>query len=104
MAVTKGGNHIFNYAIGADNRGRPQFNVAALKEAVEVYGDTIISPIYIGWTTGYLDDQRETAKAMLEELKKEEKLKQGYYLDHPRRAFQRVAELIRDEKNYSWLE
>lgn len=104
MAVTKGGNHIFNYVIGADNRGRPQVNTAGLKEAVEVYRDTILSPIYVGWPTGYLDNQREGVQAVLEELKKDEKLKQDYELDHPRRAFQKMAAAIRNERNASWLE
>ncbi len=103
MAVTKGGNHIFNLAIGADNRGKAQFNVVALKEAVKVYHDTILSPIYVGWANGYLDDQRETVKAALEELKSNEKIKQDYKFDHPRLAFQEFAKAIQDEKNSAWL-
>jgi CRISPR-associated protein Cst2 len=104
LAVTKGGNHIFNHVIGADSRGKTQFNVAALKEAVEVYHDTILSPIYVGWATGYLDEQRETVKAALEKLKSSEKLKRDYSLDHPRLAFQKFAKAIQDEKNSAWLE
>jgi CRISPR-associated protein Cst2 len=104
MAVTKGGNHIFNYVIGADQRGRPQFNVNALKEAVAVYRDSIISPLYVGWATGYLDDQREPVKAALDEMKSDEQLKLEYELDHPRRVFQKMAEALRDEKNAFWLE
>jgi CRISPR-associated protein Cst2 len=104
MAVTKGGNHIFNHIVGADNRGKPQINVAALKEAVEVYHDTILSPVYVGWATGYLDEQREAVKTVLDELQSNKKLKQGYKLDHPRRTFQAFAAEIKDEKNSVWLE
>lgn len=104
MAVTRGGNHIFNYIIGANSRGKPQFNLDALRQAIEVYRDTILSPIYVGWTTGYLDDQREAVKSALNELKDNEKIKQGYELEHPRRAFQKIAEAITDEKNVAWLE
>ena len=79
-------------------------NVAALKEALEVYHDTILSPIYVGWVTGYLDEQREAVKGALEEGTSNEKLKRDYDLDHPRRAFQKVAEAIQDENNSAWLE
>jgi len=102
MAVTKGGNHIFNYAVGADSRGKAQFNTSALREVVGVYRDTILSPIYIGWAAGYLDDQREAAVRTLREIGNDHSLE--IKVDHPRRAFQKVAQAIRDERNSSWLE
>lgn len=102
MAITKGGNHIFNYVIGADTRGKPQFNVGALKEVVEVYRDTILSPIYIGWAKGYLDEQREAVELTFQEIAQNHMI--SVDVGHPRCAFQKVAEAMRDEKNSSWLE
>src|SRR5262249_48145466 len=104
MAVTKGGNNIFNYAVSPDQRGRPQFNIHAFREAIEVYRDSILSTIFIGWTTGYLDDQREAVKNALDEMVNDEKLKLDYEIQHPRHAFQKMAVAMRDEKNASWLE
>jgi len=107
MAVTKGGNHIFNYVIGADSRGRPQFNVNALREAVEVYHDTILSPIYVGWATGYLDDQRESvtkAFAEMAEQNKDEQNRIVFEVDHPRRAFRKIAAALQAEENSAWME
>jgi CRISPR-associated protein Cst2 len=104
LAVTSGGNHVFNYVVGADQRGRPQFNIKALKEIVAVYRDLILSPLYIGWTTGYLDDQRETVKAALDEMKSDGQIKLEYELDHPRRVFKKMAKALGEEKNAFWLE
>lgn len=105
MAVTKGGNHIFNYVIGADTRGKPQFNIGALREAIEVYRDTILSPIYVGWAKGYLDEQREAVTPVLQEIAQNHNNHNiKIEVDHPRRSFQKVADVMRDEKNSSWLE
>jgi len=102
MAVTKGGNHIFNYIVGADNRGKPHFNIAALREVIAVHHDTILSPIYVGWTTGYLDDQRETVTQELAGLAREKEIMID--VDHPRHAFRKVAQAIAEESNAAWLE
>jgi CRISPR-associated protein Cst2 len=102
LAVTKGGNHIFNYVISADKQHKPQFNIAALTEAIAVYKDTILSPIYVGWTTGYLDDQREAVTQAFDAIAKEHGV--VIDIDHPRNAFTKVAKAIADEKNAAWLE
>src|SRR5205807_2724339 len=57
LAVTRGGNHIFGHIVGA-NKGLPEIKLAALQEALTTMGDEILSPIYIGWVQGYLDEQR----------------------------------------------
>ncbi len=58
QAVTKGGNHIFGHVVGATPRGLPEVKVEALAEALRVFADDILSPVYVGWTQGYLDDER----------------------------------------------
>ncbi len=94
MAVTKGGNHIFGHIVKADPKGQPTFNDEAFQQAIEVFGQEILSPIYIGWTKGYLDEER----SRLEEFAHQHKIK----LNHPRLAFQ---ELIQDMKQQpAWLE
>lgn len=100
MAVTQGGNHIFNYVLGTDSAKNPRVNLDALQQAIEVYRDTLLSPIYIGWVQGYLDEQRQTVIEALDRIEKEQKV--SFYIDHPRRAFQKVAEDLRAHPN--WLE
>ncbi len=80
LAVTKGGNNIFNYAIGegrGEKRGLPVVNVEAVQEALDVFGDELLSPVYIGWAKGFHDDER----AKLEKIDRVQ-------ISHPRRAFE----------------
>lgn len=104
MAVTKGGNHIFNYAIGADAKGKPQINIDALKQTIEIWNDVILSPIYIGHMNGYIDEQVGLLKSELDNLVNNQKLKQGYYIGHTREVFREFAKAIKNEANSTWLE
>ncbi|PDW04668.1 type I-B CRISPR-associated protein Cas7/Cst2/DevR [Candidatus Viridilinea mediisalina] len=58
LAVTKGGNHIFHHAVGANRVGQPEIKAKALEEALRVYRDGLLSPVYVGWVQGYLDAER----------------------------------------------
>ncbi len=49
MAVTRGGNHIFGHIIGANSRGLPELKIEALKEALTIFRDDILSDVYVGW-------------------------------------------------------
>jgi CRISPR-associated protein Cst2 len=102
FAVTSGGNHIFNYVVGANRQGLPEINRAALQEILTVSADQILSPIYIGWTRGYLDEERAKLEAFIQEYNATSAQPMQIY--HPRQAF---AELVRifDEPEHvaTWL-
>lgn len=96
-AVTKGGNHIFARVFGANSRAVPELKLEALRESIEVFGDEIMSDIYVGWARGYLDEER----ARLEDF-----VGSGYTrikIDHPRRVLQLLVEDLRNEANVSWF-
>jgi len=102
LAVTKGGNHIFGHVIGANRKGLPVLNIEALKEALTVFSDDLLSDVYFGWTQGYLDEERN---------KLEEALTEGGVLDgqpirifHPRQAFQAFIADLQSPENAHWLE
>lgn len=99
MAVTKGGNHIFGHVVGATGRGLPELKLDALREALTVFNEEILSPVYVGWVQGYLDDER----AKLEAFAATED-GQRIKISHPREAFQAVAAALREEQNRSWLD
>jgi CRISPR-associated protein Cst2 len=84
LAVTGGGNHIFNYVIG-EKRGLPVFNQEALGEALEVFADDLLSPIYIGWVRGYLDEERGKLEALAQ-------TRPAVRVHHPRHAFAAVID------------
>jgi CRISPR-associated protein Cst2 len=94
LAVTKGGNNIFNYVISegkGEKRGLPVVNVHVIQEALEVFGDELLSPVYIGWAKGFHDDER----TKLEQIERVQ-------VSHPRRAFEA---LIKDlDEHPTWME
>jgi CRISPR-associated protein Cst2 len=95
LAVTKGGNHIFGHVTGANSTGQPEIKLPALDEAMSVFADEILSPIYIGWVRGYLDSER----AKVEEFFKDN---EGVRICHPRAGYQA---LIQDLQNHpEWLD
>jgi len=96
LAVTKGGNHVFGYVIGADNRGLPEIRLEALRESLHIYQDEILSDVYMGWKRGYLDDARNVLEEVSDSMPK------PIRIGHPREAFAEFIAALR--KNPSWLE
>ncbi|NWG21018.1 MAG: type I-B CRISPR-associated protein Cas7/Cst2/DevR [Chloroflexi bacterium] len=94
LAVTRGGNNIFNYVIGegkGEKRGMPVINTDALQEAIDVFRDDILSPVYVGWMKGFHDDERAKLGAF-EQVR----------VSHPRQAFEAlIADL---EAHHDWME
>jgi len=97
MAVTKGGNHIFGHVFGANRRGQPELKVEALEEALTVFADEILSPVYVGWVRGYLEDER--AKLENFAATREDFIR----LSHPREAFRAFVQDLQKEENAAWL-
>nr|MBA2714570.1 type I-B CRISPR-associated protein Cas7/Cst2/DevR [Rubrobacteraceae bacterium] len=94
-AVTKGGNNPFGHVMTADSRGKPQVNAEALEEALDVFADQLLSPVYVGWIKGFMDGQRTDIEG---------KIGQMGVIDHPRRIFERVADDFAKSENSGWLE
>jgi CRISPR-associated protein Cst2 len=94
LAVTKGGNHIFGHAVGANGKGQPVVKTAVLDEALSVFADDLLSDIYIGWAQGYLDDERAKVEAWAVD-------KSRVHISHPRQAYQALIEAVR--QNPDWL-
>jgi CRISPR-associated protein Cst2 len=90
LAVTKGGNNIFNYIIG-EKQGLPVVNTEALQEAIDVFNDELLSPIYVGWAKGFHDSEREKLAPFSQ-----------VQVSHPRTAFASLIEAI--EHNPAWME
>ncbi|MEW6173027.1 MAG: type I-B CRISPR-associated protein Cas7/Cst2/DevR [Bacillota bacterium] len=100
MAVTKGGNHVFGYVAGATGKGLPELKIEALKEALSVFEDEILSDVYVGWVRGYLDEDR----AKLEEFARTTEGSR-VKIRHPREAFKALVEALKDpDKAASWME
>ncbi|MCA9951228.1 MAG: type I-B CRISPR-associated protein Cas7/Cst2/DevR [Anaerolineales bacterium] len=94
MAVTKGGNHIFGHIVGADKNRLPVVKTEALAETLTVFKDEILSDVYVGWTLGYLDEERANFEAWASE-------QSNIQISHPRQAFQALRDVLNE--NPDWL-
>lgn len=99
FAVTRGGNHIFSYVVGANKRGLPELKTEALAEALEIYKEEILSDVYVGWVRGYLDEERERLQSFIKT-----QAVSGVSICHPREAFAGLIEALQTPGNAAWLE
>ena len=104
LAVTKGGNHIFGHIIGANRREEPVLKIDALVEALTVFKDDILSDIYVGWVTGYLDDERAKFSEKLNDEADLAAFKSRIKVSHPRDAFKGLVKDLKELKNTNWLD
>lgn len=101
MAVTKGGNHIFGHIIGIDQYHHPIIKIEALREALEVFADDLLSDIYVGWVRGYLDEERARFEEALSDDSQLAPWADKIRIYNPREAFQALAQDLRE--NPDWL-
>lgn len=99
LAVTKGGNHIFGHIIGANTRGLPELKIDALKEALTVFKEEILSDVYVGWVRGYLEDERAKLEAFVQTDESNR-----VRISHPREAFKSLIKALKEDKNSWWLD
>jgi len=93
FAVTRGGNHIFNYLVDAGRDGEPVISADRLREILSTWSDTVLAGPYIGWAPGYQGSQREAFTSSTKEPP----------IEHPRRAFERFAADL-NTNGASWFE
>lgn len=97
-AVFKGGNNPLHYVVGADEKGRPVVHTQALEEALQVWGDSLLSGLYVGWVQGFHDEQRARLETTLTNLGA------SFQIDHPRAVLTQLAKDVQDPANAHWLE
>ncbi len=98
LAVTRGGNHIFGHIVGANSEGKPEIKLEALREVLTTMSDEILSPVYVGWVRGYLDNERVKFEQFITDFSS-----RPIHVSHPRNAYRAfVTDLARPE-NAFWL-
>jgi CRISPR-associated protein Cst2 len=98
ILAMKGGNNPLQYVIQADSQGLPIVNTEAVQEIFRVWDDQMLSGLYVGWTHGFHDGQRQRLEETLNQIGPT----RGYILDHPREILQRVASDF-NEAHAAWL-
>ncbi len=85
MAVLRGGNNPFNFLLAPTSE--PSIHAGALDEALTIYADEYLSPVYVGMRQGFADSSRELLES------------RGLTVLHPRQAFDQLMQDLRAE----WL-
>ncbi len=100
LAVTRGGNNIFGYITQADTKGELRVHVPALEEALRVFANDILSPVYVGWKEGFCIPERERflADPFVAQALADGRMR----ISHPREAFQAVAGAF-DAHGKDWM-
>lgn len=98
LTVTKGGNNLFGHILGANREGLPVCKLDALREALDVFQDDILSPVYVGWVRGYRDEEREKLEQFAAAYAT---TATPFQIGHPRTILETVAQEF--AKNPHWL-
>lgn len=93
-SVMRGGVSPYQHAVGADERGQPRIKPEALTEALAVWQDQLLSPVYLGWRRGYLDEQR----AGVEQALRQSGL--PHEVGDPRVVFRAIARDLREHPEW----
>ncbi|MEV0530806.1 type I-B CRISPR-associated protein Cas7/Cst2/DevR [Kitasatospora sp. NPDC050463] len=99
LASVKGGVNPFTRIVGADD-GRPVFQADVLREEIEAWSDELDGPVLVGWSPGFLGDQRERAVKDLADLVDSGAVVFG----HPRVILNSLADRIGAGEHDAWFE
>lgn len=98
FAVTKGGNHPFQRLFTGGRDGRTELRLDALEETLRIYKSDFLSPLHVGWATGFLDEER----TRLAEFAKAWSGQPSIVVQHPREAAKAVADALKE--NHPWFD
>jgi CRISPR-associated protein Cst2 len=99
MAVTKSGNHPFYRMFNGTRDGHTQLHADAVREIFESFYDDLLSPVYLGWAKGFLDEER----AKFESLKSELKTPHGFAeIAHPRTVLLQLSQELAKHDRADW--
>lgn len=90
MAVTRGGNHAFGRVVTTDRNGLPMIHAEALQQVSDVFGEDLLSPVYVGRAAGFMDDSQSILDSF------------NLPSVHPRQAFDALAADL--AANPNWLD
>jgi CRISPR-associated protein Cst2 len=100
LAVTRHGNNPFYRMLTVSRAYTTQFHKEAFIELMQVYEKDFLSPIYIGWAQGFLDNER----ARLEETVKELNLGDKVTIAHPVKQIEAFVQQLQVEANGAWFD
>jgi hypothetical protein len=102
FAVLAHGNQVFQRVVGTRDGEHTAFRTEVLDEVLAVHAEALQSPIYVGWSAGFLEDERRRFDEWHAKL--DESMRGRIVVGHPRALFDAVAKDLEDGKNAAWFE
>ena len=99
FAAVRGGNNPFQYLITGDREGNAKIVPSAFKEVADVWGDILLSPIYIGWKSGYAEQNRQEMEKFFKD--NSSLFSKVVEIGHPKAMFKKAADSLKD--NPEWF-
>jgi CRISPR-associated protein Cst2 len=99
LAATKHGNNPFYRMLG-NVSGQTEFHKEAFLQLMEVYADSFLSPVYVGWAKGFLDDERKKLESTISEAG----LSSRVHVAHPVEQVRRFTDELGKPENAVWFD
>lgn len=99
LVPLKGGNNPFTRVLNVKDH-MVRFSEQALAEELRAWGSELDGQVLIGWSPGFLGDQRERARMMLADEISDGRL----VIDHPRILLRVLADDIESGRHDGWFE
>ncbi|MCK2245195.1 MULTISPECIES: type I-B CRISPR-associated protein Cas7/Cst2/DevR [unclassified Crossiella] len=99
LAPMKGGNNPFTRIVrNLDNH--TTFDTRVFREELTAWADELDGPIHIGWSPGFLGDQREKVTEQISDLIEDATV----IIGHPRTVLRTLAQQLRDGERDDWFQ
>ncbi|AKT38510.1 DevR family CRISPR-associated autoregulator [Chondromyces crocatus] len=103
LAVTRSGNQPFQRVFSPDPLGeRTTFRADVLEEALRVYRDDFLSGVYIGWSRGFLDSERQKLDTFLASAASHHGI--ALHVGHPREMADAFAAALESDAAAPWFD
>lgn len=99
LAPLKGGNNPFTRVLHVKDH-KVRFNEDAFAEELRAWAGELDGPVLIGWSPGFLGDQRDHARMMLADEISDGRV----VINHPRTLLRALAGDIESGKHDAWFE
>lgn len=99
LAPLKGGNNPFTRVLTAPN-SHVRFDQDTFTEELSAWAGELDGPVLIGWSPGFLGDQREQARRALADQISGGRL----IIDHPRTVLRSLADQVEAGRHDRWFE
>jgi CRISPR-associated protein Cst2 len=99
LAPLKGGNNPFTRVLAAKDH-RVRFDGDIFGEELSAWAGELDGPVLIGWSPGFLGDQREQARRAFADQISDARL----VIDHPRTLLRVLADRIETGQHDAWFE